>query len=208
MDAIEEKIYLLAKPYLITRDNDIHTQIAVDCALRLLETGKGDRRVVLPAIILHDVGWFRVPEAILPLAFGPKADMSLNRIHEEEGVKIATSILREVGYDSSQVAEILQIIDGHDTRADAISVNDEVVRDADKLSRYTESEFWSMVKKFKRTPEETLRALELLVERWFFMPVSREMAREELKQRRQEIEALRLEVQGLPQPGTADGKKP
>jgi len=207
MDAIEEKIYLLAKPYLVTRDNDIHTQIAVDFALRLLEIGKGDRRVVLPAIILHDVGWFRVPEAILPLAFGPKADMSLNRIHEEEGVKIAASILGEVGYDSSQVAEILQIIDGHDTRADAISIDDEVVRDADKLSRYTRSEFWSMVEKFKRTPEETFRALELLVDRWFFMPVSKEMAREELKQRRQEIEALRLQVQDLPQSGTADGTK-
>lgn len=205
MDAIEEKIYLLAKPHLVTRHNDVHTRIALDFALRLLETGEGDRRVVLPAIILHDVGWVRVPEAILPMAFGPGADMSLARIHEEEGVKIAASILKEVGYDSSQVAEILQIIDGHDTRADAVSINDQVVRDADKLSRYARSEFWLWLKKFRLTPEESLRALELLIEQWFFLPAAKEMAREELKQRQQEVEAMRSLSQGLPSPGTAHG---
>jgi len=211
MNAVEEKIYQLAKPYLTTRHNDVHVriahnethvQIALDFALRLLEGGKGDRRVVVPAIILHDVGWNRVPDEILPKAFGPRADMSLSRIHEEEGVKIAKSILAEVGYDSQYAAEILQIIDGHDTRVKAVSINDEVVRDADKLSRYSGSAFWLGVEWFGVTAEEMCRALELLVEQWFSMSASKAIAREELEQRRRELHALRLQTNALPPPGT------
>ena len=202
MNAVEEKIYQLAKPYLTTRHNDIHTQIALDFALRLLEGGKGDRHVVAAAIILHDVGWNRVPDEILPKAFGPGADMRLSRIHEEEGVKIAKSILAEVGYDSQYADEILQIIDGHDTRANAVSINDEVVRDADRLSRYSRSAFWLGVEWFGVTPEEMCRALESLVEQWFSLSASKEIAREELKQRRRELHALRLQTNALPPPGT------
>ena len=73
MHAIEERIYQLAKPYLTVRHNDIHTQIALDFAVRLLKGGKGDRRVVIPAIILHDVGYSRFSDEMLSMAFGPRA---------------------------------------------------------------------------------------------------------------------------------------
>ena len=211
VNAVEERIYQLAKPYLTTKHNDMlariahndaHIRVALNFALRLLEGGKGDRRVVVPAIILHDVGWNRVPDEILDKAFGPKADMSLLRIHEEEGVKIAKSILAKVGYDSRYADEILQIIDGHDTRAKAISINDEIVRDADKLSRYSRSAFWLIVEGLRVTPEEISRALELMVEQWFSMSASKEMAREELEQRRREAQALRLQTNALPIAGT------
>ena len=211
VNAVEERIYQLAKPYLATKHNDMlariahneaHVQIALDFALRLLEGGKGDRRVVVPAIILHDVGWNRVPDEILEKAFGPKADMSLLRIHEEEGMKIAKSILAKVGYDSRYADEILQIIDGHDTRAKAISINDEIVRDADKLSRYSRSAFWLIVEGLGVTPEEICRALELVVEQWFSMSASKEIAREELEQRRRELHALWLQTNALPLPRT------
>lgn len=211
MNAVEERIYQLAKPYLTTKDNDMlariahndaHIRVALNFALRLLEGGKGDRCVVVPAIILHDVGWNRVPDEILEKAFGPKADMSLLRIHEEEGVKIAKSILAKVGYDSRYADEILQIIDGHDTRAKAISINDEIVRDADKLSRYSRSAFWLIVEGLGVTPEEISRALELMVEQWFSMSASKEIAREELEQRRREAQALRLQTNALPIAGT------
>jgi hypothetical protein len=211
VNAVEERIYQLARPYLTTKHNDkpariahndAHIRIALDFAFRLLEGGKGDRRVVVPAIILHDVGWNRVPDEILDKAFGPKADMSLLRIHEEEGVKIAKSILAKVGYDSRYANEILQIIDGHDTRAKAISIDDEIVRDADKLSRYSRSAFWLIVEGLGVTPEEICRALELMVEQWFSMSASKEIAREELEQRRREYHALRLQTNARPIAGT------
>lgn len=109
--------------------------------------------------------------------------------------------LQEVDYDSSKVDEILQIIDGHDTRANAISINDEMLRDADKLSRYTRHDFCLVVETFGMVAEDACRGLESLIEQWFCLPQSKEMAREELKQRRQAFRQFNLEVfQRLPIP--------
>ena len=71
-------------------------------------------------------------------SFGP--DMSradLRRQHEVEGVKIAKQILNDIKYDSAQSAAILESIDGHDSREHAISFNDRLVKDADKLWRFS-----------------------------------------------------------------------
>jgi hypothetical protein len=193
MNAVEERIYQLAKPYLNTRLNDVHTPIALDLALRLLEKVKGNRHIVVPAIILHDVGWSRLPSEILTKAFGPGADRALTRLHEEESVKIAKSILAEVGYPCQYADEILQIIDGHDTRTNAISNDDEIVRDADRLSRYSRSLFWLEIEQLGLIPEERYRRLELKVEQWFSLSVSKEIAREELRRRQRELHALRLQ---------------
>ena len=56
---------------------------------------------------------------------------------EKEGAKIAREILTEVGLPAADVDEICNIIDGHDTRHQPISVNDSLVKDADKIWRVT-----------------------------------------------------------------------
>ena len=189
-DEIWERIYQLARPYLAARDGEVHVQIVRDFASRLLETRKGDRDVIIPAVILHDTGRFLYSEEMEQRTWGPGHDPGLMRLHEVEGVKIARSILQEVGYDSSKVDEILQIIDGHDTRANAISINDEIVRDADKLSRYTRHDFQLVAETFGLAGEGACQALESFIEQWFLLPESKEIAREELEQRRQEVEGF------------------
>ena len=90
MEAVFESIWQLANPYLNTRKNDIHTKISTELAFELLKREDGDSTIVIPAIILHDVGWKKVPEHLHLKAFGPKATSpELNRIHEKEGLKIA-----------------------------------------------------------------------------------------------------------------------
>jgi hypothetical protein len=193
MDAMDKRIYELAKPYLTVRENDIHTRVAFDLALELLRRVGGDRRVVAPAIILHDVGWFNVPTHLLEQWRAEAADNDLiTRIHEEDGVKIAEGILEEVGYDSSLVSEILRIIDSHDTGGDPQSVDEEIVRAADVLWRYSKDGFGVMVKMFRSTPAETLERLESGLDEWFFIPVSRQMAKDSLEERKQEVETDRL----------------
>lgn len=44
-------------------------------------------------------------------------------MHETEGVKIAEKILTGLNYDQENILEILAIIDGHDTRQAALSLN-------------------------------------------------------------------------------------
>ena len=83
MKPVFEKIRQLAKPFLDTRRNDVHTAISTRLAFRLLEQEGGYEDIVIPAIILHDIGRKRVPTELQLQAFGPKATRpELNRLHE------------------------------------------------------------------------------------------------------------------------------
>ena len=67
-----KRLWRLAQPYLDTRENQVHTRISVALALSLIEQEGGEPQVVIPAVILHDVGWERVPEDLQLKAFGPE----------------------------------------------------------------------------------------------------------------------------------------
>jgi hypothetical protein len=60
LNVIESAILKLAKPYLQIRDNERHTFNAIEFALKLLEIYDAERTIVIPAMILHDVGWSKV----------------------------------------------------------------------------------------------------------------------------------------------------
>ncbi|MEM8863512.1 MAG: NUDIX domain-containing protein, partial [Chloroflexota bacterium] len=61
------------------------------------------------------------------------------RLHEIEGVKIAKEILDALQFDPQKTELICNIIDGHDSREEAVSLEDKLVKDADKLWRFTVS---------------------------------------------------------------------
>ncbi len=120
MKPIHQEILEQAKPFLRTRKNYIHTRIAFRYALTLLRSEGGDEDVVIPAILLHDVGWKVVPEHLHLDAFGPNpSNPKLMKIHEREGAKIAKSILDRLPYPSKYIEEICRIIRGHDSRKKA-----------------------------------------------------------------------------------------
>lgn len=141
-DLISERylpIWHAARPYLDVRNNDEHTIIAFGLAEQILNlTPEADRDVVLPAILLHDVGWKKVPKELLLLAVGRKPTrLDLVRDHELYGVEIARGILETLAIEGIEIDPILAIIDGHDTDTTARSINDAVVKDADKGWRST-----------------------------------------------------------------------
>jgi HD superfamily phosphodiesterase len=187
MKTIFKNVFELAKPYLSTRKDDVHIEISIQYAFKLLENEDGNEDVVIPAVILHDVGWARIPEELQLKAFGPKATSpQLNKVHEEEGVKIARAILQRVEYDNDKIKEILGIIDGHDSRRNAVSLNDKIVKDADKLWRYSKKGFQVDVKRFKETPKEGIKRIASNVDTWFFTNSAKELARNEVKKRLKE----------------------
>jgi HD superfamily phosphodiesterase len=182
-----KQIYQLAQPYLNTRHNDIHTEMSMQLAYQLLSAEGGQESIVIPAIILHDVGWCTVPAALHLKAFGPKATSpEINRTHEQEGVKIAEHVLTKVNYDKEKVGEILTIIDGHDSRKESLSLNDSIVKDADKLWRYTQIGFDIDNERFEETVAEGLNRLRKYLSRWFFTDTAYQIAKEELHQRERE----------------------
>lgn len=182
--SVFKQILRLARPYLQTRYNDVHTEMSMQLAYELLRTEGGQESIVIPAVILHDVGWHKIPAALHLKAFGPNATSpALNRNHEIEGVKIARKILSEVDYDKKKIAEILKIIDGHDSRKESVSLNDSLVKDADKLWRYTRTGFDIDNERFGESHFEGLNRLRKYLPRWFFTDTAYQRAKKELQQR-------------------------
>ena len=177
-ESVYDEIYRKAEPYLDTRRNDVHVSLSYDFARRLLvHYPNADKEIVLPAIVLHDVGWKMVPEEKQLSAFGPKAkDKKTQRIHETEGVKIAEEILTLLHYDSDKILQILSIIDGHDTRLEALSLNDQLVKDADKLWRFTPVGVDIDHTRFGIPRDRYMEWLDTVIEDWLFTPEAREMA--------------------------------
>jgi len=132
-------LWQAAAPYLDTRCNDRHTLYCYAFAENLLYAHPdADPAIVLPALLLHDVGWSSVPADKQLLSFGPHMRYpQLRRRHEVEGARIAAEILIAHATPAAVVAAITTIIDGHDTRAEPFSLHDALVKDADKLWRYT-----------------------------------------------------------------------
>ena len=187
MKPVFDKIQQLSKPFLNTRHNDVHTEISTSLAFQLLEHEGGDEDIVIPAIILHDTGWKRVPSKLHLKAFGPKANNpELNRLHEVEGVKIAQEILNKINFDPPKTDKILKIIDGHDSRKTPISLNDMIVKDADKLWRYTSSGFYIDIDRFGESHEQGLSRLRSNLIGWFFTVTAKQMAADKLGRRAQE----------------------
>jgi HD superfamily phosphodiesterase len=184
---IHQKIFERTKPFLRTRKNLIHTQIALRYALRLLKEEKSDEKVVIPAILLHDVGWKTIPEDLQLTAFGPNpSNPQLVRVHEVEGAKIAETILKEFHYSPKKIKEICQIIRGHDSRKRPISRNDRIVKDADKLWRYSRKGMAIDLDRFHIPRREYLIFLEAIINHWFLTPTGKEVARREILSRKKE----------------------
>jgi HD superfamily phosphodiesterase len=188
MNPIYQEIHEQAKPFLRTRKNLIHTKIALHYALKLLKHEKGDEGVVIPAILLHDVGWKVLPEPLQLTAFGPNpSNPKLVRVHEREGAKIAQSILKGLNYSPKKVKEICRIVQGHDSRKRPISQHDRIVKDADKLFRYSRKGLAIDLNRFRIPRRKYLLFLEGIIDQWFLTRTGKEIAKKEILLRKRDL---------------------
>jgi HD domain len=183
---IEQAIFEQAKPYLDVMNNELHTRTVIRFVLELLPATDGDRAIVVPAAILHDVGWSQVPYDIVKKARIPRGDKELVKIHEAKGAVIARRILEHLNYEAAHIEPVIAIIEGHDTRSRTLGINDKLVKDADQLSRFSPY-FWSMLDRIGLTASEACDALETRIPEWFHLPLSPQLARRELSRRRSEV---------------------
>jgi hypothetical protein len=180
-----DALWQAAAPYLRARKNDVHIPLSYGYAETLLAAfPDADPDVVLPAILLHDCGWAVVEHQVEQV--GPEMHHSdMRRAHEIEGARIA----RELLDGSAHVEEIATIIDGHDSRLTALSRNDELVKDADKLWRYTTAGVAVGCDWFAMTPAEYADSVAGELDRVIFTDVAKDIAREEIATARK---ALRI----------------
>lgn len=179
-----EQIFRAAEPYMRVRKNDVHIPLSYLYALRLLpHYPEAQADVVAAAIILHDIGWYSIDEEeIFSQGFGPNMMQSEVRfLHESEGVRLSVEVLQGLGYDADFIAQVGRIIDGHDTRPYARSREDEIVRDADKLWRFSLTGISVACDWFKQTPTQYAERLEARIIPQLHLPESAAMAREDLQ---------------------------
>jgi HD superfamily phosphodiesterase len=183
IDPAHQDLFKAASPYLETRQNLIHTFSVYQYASLLLKHEPGAPEIVLPACILHDVGWSAISEADQLKAFKPGTrDEDLRRKHETEGVFIAIDIMRGLDYPDPRIKAITSIIDGHDTTPGARSLEDAVVKDADKLWRYSKVGFGIDIERFKFLPKRHFDYLVGHIDKWFLTRKGRAIAIHEAHQ--------------------------
>lgn len=126
-------------PETRVRGNDIHLPTSLAYAERLCASyPEVDSLIVRVAILLHDTGWGRVDESRI-LSEGFSGDWRKAEIrfeHERQGCIIAREVLPPLGYSDEFIERVTEIIDGHDTRHESKSLEDSLVRDADRLWRF------------------------------------------------------------------------
>ena len=137
------------------------------CRLRLRASfsklhPEADQDIVLLALLLHDIGWWSIDmHDIIEKGFGPNMMQSDVRfLHEKEGVRLSREVLQKTGWPQTVIEAVAEIIDGHDTRPQARSLNDRLVRDADKLWRFTVTGVAVACDWFKMTPHAYADRLE------------------------------------------------
>ncbi len=193
---IKEKfnqIWDLALSYQDKRDDEGHAESVLQFVSKLTELEKADEDIAVPAAILHDIGWSKVPKEEAMKNFGNKignnTKIELQKKHEEIGVEMAREILEKINYDADMTNEILEIISAHDTREEFVSKNEGVMRDADKLWRFSEKGFWLDVERGSYTPEGRYEMLKEKIDSpdFFYSESAKKIARKELEKREKEF---------------------
>lgn len=152
-----DAVWRKAEPYMRARKNDVHVPLSFGWAQRLLDHHpEADRDIVSLAILLHDIGWYSIDmEDIIEKGFGPNMMQSDVRfLHETEGVRLCRPVLQETGWPEDTIQAVCEIIDGHDTRPTPRHLNDRLVRDADKLWRFSVTGVSVACDWFKMTPHQ------------------------------------------------------
>lgn len=178
LSEFEQRIWAQAAHLLVTRRNDNHTLFAYGIARALLESyPEANPDVVRPAILLHDIGWSQVPDRQVLEAIAPGGGRKdLVAVHEEAGAHLAREILTGLDYPAQLIDEIVEIIAGHDSRLEALSINDAIVKDADKIWRVTPAGLDIIMDWFGLTREQALRLSTSRVHGYLFTDYGKAMA--------------------------------
>lgn len=204
MKKIFNQIWQAALPFQDKRDDAGHAAVTYAYAQQLVQLTNADADIIFPAIILHDTGWSQLTRQERFVIFDANAtredELHVRHRHQEEGVKIARRVLHSLAYPRDLTIEILEIISQHDTRQGFISENEGLVRDADKLWRFSRIGFDADIVRFRFEPQFLIDRLrgQIPEQHFFYSELSRNIALSELETRRKEYVRPSPETNGQP----------
>ncbi len=139
---IEKQVWEKALLYQDKRNDKGHAEVATYFALTLAEKIGGNRKITIPSIILHDIGYDVNPEKFRE-AFLSNPDketqLKIRLEHQIKGSVLAYDILKDIKFPSDYIVEILRINLDHDTRFfnTTLTLEGKIVQDSDILWRVT-----------------------------------------------------------------------
>ncbi len=150
---------------------------------------KANKYIIIPAIILHDIGWSQISQKDRLVSYfktGTKEEYFFRLLHQCYGVQLANEILTKSFYPDKFIGDILTIISQHDTRKGFFNLNDAIVRDADKLWRYSREHFLATVNNRRYSDMQSRRFVEFLGKQinkksFFLTEEARQLARSDFK---------------------------
>ena len=94
-----------------------------------------------------------------------------------------------MNYPFHRIEEIVVIVLGHDSVREAMSFNDAIVKDSDKLWRYSGHGVMVNAKRFGMTVPHYLDHLRSKIDEWFLTLTAGSLARQELESRERSQES-------------------
>lgn len=165
------------------KDYVLHVKMVVRAMGEIIAKEGGNPDILIPAAILHDVGWSEVSED-LQLAEDKEKKYKAGLQHIKKSPPIVRKILRNLGYDNVAIKHIIDIILAHKF-SDPKEKDKQLLIDADTLSDTYKESFYSDVKSYNSTPKKTL---DFRSKNTFYTKAARGIFQKQLAARQREID--------------------
>jgi len=183
-------IWNAALPYLqkgMMKDFVIHTQGVIRAMETLVGRDEDRECILIPAAILHDVGWANVPE------FFQKSNDAENKrkalqLHLELAPPIIKGILYNAGYGGKKVQEVVDIVQAHKFQ-EPDELEKMLLIDADAMADAFKDQFDSDVKSYGTTPEGLYNFRK--EGNKFYSGLAKQIFKRELEERRKEFQTAK-----------------
>ncbi|MBD3362682.1 HD domain-containing protein [Candidatus Dojkabacteria bacterium] len=178
-DIVKNKLNGIGK-----KDYVLHSKMVTRAMEEIIEGEGGNPDILIPAAMLHDIGWINVPRKF-QFAKTHKDKIEAEKQHLEKAVPLIKKILQELQYSKSKIYQIIHVVTNHKSKKPGGDKNIECMVDADNLSDTYKESFYSDAVAYNVTPQE---ALEFRSKNSFFTETANQIFRNQLQIRKEEIE--------------------
>lgn len=198
-------------PELGVRTTDVHIATCIPFVEKLgnMIDKPFNHRAVYLGLMLHDIGWNQLSDEEIASSLGVTGlKINENSIgpkqkHAILGSQRAAEVLEEISIDPPLSSDEKELIVGavryHDepwrlSEGDDIPLEMQIVCDVDHLWSFTHLNFWQDTVRKGVKPEDYISNLERDLESYFVTQKGKDIARNMLKERKAEVEAMSLSI--------------
>ncbi|MBR9677808.1 MAG: HD domain-containing protein [Nanoarchaeota archaeon] len=157
----------------------LHSKSVTKAMELLLKKEKGDRNILVPAAIVHDIGWAKVPIK-LQRSQNEEDRIEALKLHIKYAPEIISKILGGLGYKKERIEKIIDIVVAHKFQ-NPEELDKRLLIDADTLSDCFKEDFYSNVKAYGETPKKHWRSW--MKNNRFYTSTAKKIFDEEMKKR-------------------------